>query len=167
MDFKNTVIIMTSNAGAMNIVEPKTLGFATQETDEQKHKDMTAKVMDEVRQYFRPEFLNRIDETIVFHQLNKDEIRRIVGLMIRQLNKRTMELGKVSLELDDAAIDWIVAKGYQPKYGARPLRREIQSAIEDPLSDLILGDKIASGSRMLITVKDGKLHFGKKRGKNS
>ncbi len=167
VDFKNTVIIMTSNAGAMNIVEPKTLGFATKETDEQKHKDMTAKVMEEVRQYFRPEFLNRIDETIVFHQLSKDEIRKIVGLMIKQLNKRTMELGKVSLELDDAAIDWIVAKGYQPKYGARPLRREIQSAIEDPLSDLILGDKIAPGSRMLITVKDGKLHFGKKRGKNS
>ena len=98
-------------------------------------------------------------------QLNKDEIHKIVGLMIKQLNKRTMELGKVSLELDDAAIDWIVAKGYQPKYGARPLRREIQSAIEDPLSDLILGDKITPGSRMLITVKDGKLHFGKKRGK--
>ena len=166
VDFKNTVIIMTSNAGAENIVAPKSLGFASSSTDEQIHDDMKNKVMDEVRRMFRPEFLNRIDDILVFHMLKKEQIGQIVDIMMKTINDRIMEQMKLSVELDDDAKAYIVDKGYDAKYGARPLRRTIQNEIEDELAERILEGKIKAGNRVLVTVKDKKLDFVLKRGYN-
>ena len=164
VDFKNTVIIMTSNAGAENIVAPKTLGFATSTDEKQSHENMKSKVMDEVRRIFKPEFINRIDEIIVFHMLNKEQIGKIVDIMINTVNKRTLEQMKISIELDDEAKKYIVDKGYDEKYGARPLRRTIQNELEDNIAEKILEGKIKEGNKVKVTVKDGKLDFSVKRG---
>ncbi len=166
VDFKNTVIIMTSNAGAENIVAPKTLGFATSTDEKQNHENMKSKVMDEVRRIFKPEFINRIDEIIVFHMLNKEQIGKIVDIMINTVNKRTLEQMKISIELDDEAKKYIVDKGYDEKYGARPLRRTIQNELEDNIAEKILEGKIKEGNKVKVTVKDGKLDFSVKRGSN-
>ena len=166
VDFKNTVIIMTSNAGAENIVAPKTLGFATSTDEKQSHENMKSKVMDEVRRIFKPEFTNRIDEIIVFHMLNKEQIGKIVDIMINTFNKRTLEQMKISIELDDEAKKYIVDKGYDEKYGARPLRRTIQNELEDNIAEKILEGKIKEGNKVKVTVKDGKLDFSVKRGIN-
>lgn len=166
VDFKNTVIIMTSNAGAENIVAPKTLGFATSTDEKQSHENMKSKVMDEVRRIFKPEFINRIDEIIVFHMLNKEQIGKIVDIMINTVNKRTLEQMKISIELDDEAKKYIVDKGYDEKYGARPLRRTIQNELEDNIAEKILEGKIKEGNKVKVTVKDGKLDFSVKRGIN-
>ena len=166
VDFKNTIIIMTSNAGAENIVEPKNLGFNSGTTKEEDHERMKGKVMDEVKRLFRPEFLNRIDDIIVFHMLQKDQIGEIVDILMKSLNKRIMEQMKLSIELDDEARKWLANKGYDQKYGARPLRRTIQNEIEDELAERILEGKISVGNKVKVTVKDDKLYFGLKRGKN-
>lgn len=166
VDFKNTVIIMTSNAGAENIVAPKTLGFVTSTDEKQSHENMKSKVMDEVRRIFKPEFINRIDEIIVFHMLNKERIGKIVDIMINTVNKRTLEQMKISIELDDEAKKYIVDKGYDEKYGARPLRRTIQNELEDNIAEKILEGKIKEGNKVKVTVKDGKLDFSVKRGIN-
>ena len=157
---------MTSNAGAENIVEPKKLGFATANDEKFEHENMKNKVMDEVKRIFKPEFINRIDEIIVFHTLNKAQIGEIVDIMIRSVNKRMMEQMKLSIELDEDAKNYIVDKGYDVKYGARPLRRTIQNDIEDALAEKILETKVKAGNRLLATVKDGKLNFTTKRGIN-
>lgn len=166
VDFKNTVIIMTSNAGAENIVAPKTLGFATATDEKQNHENMKSKVMDEVKRIFKPEFINRIDEIIVFHMLNKEQIAKIVDIMINTVNKRTLEQMKISIELDDEAKKYIVEKGYDEKYGARPLRRTIQNEIEDNIAEKILEGKIKEGNKVKVSVKDGILDFSLKRGIN-
>ena len=166
VDFKNTVIIMTSNAGAENIVAPKSLGFASSSTDEQVHDNMKSKVMDEVKRIFKPEFINRIDDIIVFHMLKKEQIGQIVDIMMKTVNDRIMEQMKLSVELDDEAKAYIVDKGYDAKYGARPLRRTIQNEIEDELAERILEGKIKAGNKVLVTVKDKKLDFALKRGHN-
>ena len=166
VDFKNTVIIMTSNAGAQNIVQPKTLGFASVTDEKERHENMKTKVMDEVKRLFKPEFINRIDEIIVFHALNKEQIGSIVDIMIAKVNKRIMEQMKISIELNDEAKKYIVDKGYDEKYGARPLRRTIQNDIEDALAEKILEGTVKQGNRVLVSVKDGKLHFSLKRGIN-
>jgi ATP-dependent Clp protease ATP-binding subunit ClpC len=166
VDFKNTVIIMTSNAGAENIVAPKSLGFASSSTDEQVHDNMKSKVMDEVKRIFKPEFINRIDDIIVFHMLKKEQIGQIVDIMMKTVNDRIMEQMKLSVELDDEAKAYIVDKGYDAKYGARPLRRTIQNEIEDELAERILEGKIKAGNKVLVTVKDKKLDFVLKRGHN-
>ena len=166
VDFKNTVIIMTSNAGAHNIVQPKTLGFASVTDEKERHENMKTKVMDEVKRLFKPEFINRIDEIIVFHALNKEQIGSIVDIMIAKVNKRIMEQMKISIELNDEAKKYIVDKGYDEKYGARPLRRTIQNDIEDALAEKILEGTVKQGNRVLVSVKDGKLHFSLKRGIN-
>ncbi len=166
VDFKNTIIIMTSNAGAENIVEPKNLGFNSGTTKEEDHDRMKGKVMDEVKRLFRPEFLNRIDDIIVFHMLQKEQIGEIVDILINSLNKRIMEQMKLSIELDDEARKWLANKGYDQKYGARPLRRTIQNEIEDELAERILEGKISYGNKVKVTVKGDKLNFSLKRGKN-
>ena len=166
VDFKNTVIIMTSNAGAENIVAPKSLGFASSSTDEQVHDNMKSKVMDEVKRIFKPEFINRIDDIIVFHMLKKEQIGQIVDIMMKTVNDRIMEQMKLSVELDDEAKAYIVDKGYDAKYGARPLRRTIQNEIEDELAERILEGKIKAGNKVLVTVKHKKLDFALKRGHN-
>ncbi len=166
VDFKNTIIIMTSNAGAENIVAPKTMGFVNNSNEKHEHEAMKSKVMDEVKRIFKPEFINRIDEITVFHMLNKEQIAKIVDLMIATINKRIMEQMKLSVELDDSAKNYIVEKGYDIKYGARPLRRVIQNEIEDTLAEKVLDGSIKEGNKVLVTVKDEKLYFSNKRGKN-
>jgi len=166
VDFKNTIIIMTSNAGAEKIVAPKSLGFASGNSPEKNHEEMKTKVMDEVKRIFKPEFINRIDDIIVFHVLEKEQIGQIVDIMINSVNKRIYEQMKLSIELDAEAKEWLVNKGYDSKYGARPLRRAIQNEVEDELAEKILMGKIHYGNRVKITVKDNKLSFGLKRGVN-
>ena len=122
--------------------------------------------MDEVKRIFKPEFLNRIDDIIVFHMLGKEQIGNIVDIMMNNVNKRIMEQMKLSVELDAAAKEWIVNKGYDYKYGARPLRRTIQNEIEDVLAEKILEGKVKFGNRVKVTLKDDKLHFTLKRGIN-
>ena len=166
IDFKNTIIIMTSNAGAENIVSPKSLGFSSGMTEQQNHEEMKGKVMDEVKRIFKPEFINRIDDIVVFHVLGKEQIAQIVDIMIANVNKRIMEQMKLSIELDDASRQWLVDKGYDSKYGARPLRRTIQNEVEDVLAERILMGKVHAGNKVKITVKDNKLNFTLKRGMN-
>lgn len=159
VDFKNTVIIMTSNAGANRIIAPKRLGFAAEADKEKNHQMMTKSVMDEVKQIFRPEFLNRIDETIVFTVLTKDEVRKIAKLFIEDIRKRLMQEYEITLKLTSGAMDFLAEKGYDQNYGARPLRRVIQNEIEDVLADWILNGQLKSGDVMTIGKKDKKLTF--------
>ena len=129
VDFKNTIIIMTSNAGAQSIIEPKKLGFGAKEDEKQDHERMKASVMEEVKRIFKPEFLNRIDETIVFRALNKDDMKQIVALMLKELTDRCEKQMGIHLTVRDSVKKHIVDKAYDPKYGARPLRRQIQNDI--------------------------------------
>ncbi|HHY20749.1 MAG TPA: ATP-dependent Clp protease ATP-binding subunit [Bacilli bacterium] len=153
VDFRNTAIIMTSNVGASTLRKNKTLGFTIDAADNQ-YKDMKDKVMSELKNSFRPEFLNRVDEIIVFHSLEKKHIREIITLMVEQLQKRLAEQG-VQFELSEAAQDKIVDEGFDPEYGARPLRRALQKQVEDRLSEELLKGTIKKGQKALIDVKDG------------
>ena len=159
VDFKNTIIIMTSNAGAQAIVEPKHLGFATGDTAKADYENMKSNVMDEVKRLFRPEFLNRIDETIVFKPLTRDDLHNIVDLLSASLKKRCVESFGITLDIKKDALDYIVNKAYEPKYGARPLRRKIQTEIEDPLSEEILYGRIKKGDKASVVTENGKLVF--------
>ena len=142
VDFKNTIIIMTSNAGAQSIIEPKKLGFGAKEDEKQDHERMKASVMEEVKRIFKPEFLNRIDETIVFRALNKDDMKKIIGIMVRDLQKRCKEQLQIDLVVREAAKEYIVEKAYDRKYGARPLRRKLQDEVEDRLADALIRGEI-------------------------
>lgn len=145
VDFSNTVIIMTSNAGAKAIVEPKKLGFATKENPADDYKRMKQNVMDEVKQIFRPEFLNRIDEIIVFHALQKTHMKQIVSLMCKDFTKRLKAQMNIQLKLRESARNYIVEKGTDAKYGARPLRRALQTELEDKLAEALLNGEIKEG----------------------
>lgn len=145
IDFSNTVIIMTSNAGAKAIVEPKKLGFAAKDDPSGDYKRMKQNVMDEVKQIFRPEFLNRIDEIIVFHALEKSHMKKIVTLMCRDFIKRIEMQMDIHLTLRESAKALIVEKGTDAKYGARPLRRALQTELEDKLAEAILNGEVKSG----------------------
>ncbi|MED4299620.1 ATP-dependent protease ATP-binding subunit ClpC [Geobacillus stearothermophilus] len=153
VDFRNTIIIMTSNVGADALKRNKYVGFNIQDGNQQ-YKDMKSKVMDELKKAFRPEFLNRIDEIIVFHSLEKDHLKQIVRLMADTLVKRLKEQD-IDLELTEAAIEKIAAEGFDPEYGARPLRRALQKHIEDRLSEELLKGTIAKGQKVVVDVKDG------------
>lgn len=157
VDFKNTIIIMTSNAGAQSIIEPKKLGFGVHEDEKQDHERMKNNVMEEVKRLFKPEFLNRIDETIVFRALNKDDMKQIVTLMASELQKRCKEQLQIELVIRDAAKAYIVEKAYDRKYGARPLRRKIQDEIEDRLAEEIIAGKVKAGDRVVVTTKHKEL----------
>ena len=157
VDFKNTIIIMTSNAGAQSIIEPKKLGFGVHEGEKQDHERMKNNVMEEVKRLFKPEFLNRIDETIVFRALNKDDMKQIVTLMASELQKRCREQLQIELVIRDAAKAYIVEKAYDRKYGARPLRRKIQDEIEDRLAEEIIAGKVKAGDRVVVTTKHKEL----------
>ena len=154
VDFKNTIIIMTSNAGAQSIIEPKKLGFGVHEDEKQDHERMKNSVMEEVKRLFKPEFLNRIDETIVFRALNKDDMKQIVTLMVAELQKRCQDQLQIELVIRDAAKSYIVEKAYDRKYGARPLRRKIQDEIEDRLAEEIIAGKVKAGDRVVVTTKN-------------
>ena len=145
IDFSNTVIIMTSNAGAKAIIEPKKLGFAAKDDPEGDYKRMKKNVMDEVKQIFRPEFLNRIDEIIVFHALEKTHMKKIVTLMCRDFTKRIEDQMDIRLTLRESAKALIAEKGTDAKYGARPLRRALQTELEDKLAEAILNGEVKRG----------------------
>ena len=159
IDFKNTILIMTSNAGASRIIEPKKLGFGSVSTEEQDYQYMKDGVMEEVRRIFKPEFLNRIDETIVFHALTKNDMGAIVDIMMKSLGERTKSQMGISLVLEESGKSFLIDKGYDQKYGARPLRRTIQSEVEDRLAEAILDGSIKKGSTVRIQAADGKLEF--------
>lgn len=159
VSFKNTVIIMTSNAGAQKIIAPKTLGFSSSSDESESYKKMKEGVMEEVKRLFKPEFINRIDEIIVFHSLSKEHIKNIVSIMISQLNKRTKEQMNITIKASKAVYELIVEESYDTNYGARPLRRTIQTKIEDKLAEEILAKKIKQGDTVSIRVKDKEIIF--------
>jgi ATP-dependent Clp protease ATP-binding subunit ClpC len=152
VDFRNTVVIMTSNIGAEALKYRKSLGFGAQSAT-QSQENAKSVMMEELKKAFRPEFLNRIDEMIVFHSLEKEELSKIVVLMAKTLTKR-LEEQNITLELTPAAIEKIAKEGYDPQYGARPLRRAIQKHVEDRLSEEILKGTVLTGQRVVFDVKD-------------
>ena len=155
IDFKNTVIIMTSNVGARNIIEPKKMGFKTAEDENRKHITMKKDIMDEVKKMFKPEFLNRIDDIIVFHQLTKSEITKIANIMLQEVLSRIKDTMDIEISVTTAAVEFIADAGFDPIYGARPLRRAIQSKIEDLAAGKILEGIIKEKSNILIDIVDG------------
>ena len=160
VDFRNSILVMTSNLGSDLIKRETTMGFSIKtddaQTDESSYQRMKDKVMDEVKRFFRPEFLNRIDATVVFHQLSRPEILAIVDLMMEQVRKE-LEDKNVELELTDAARDYLGEAGFDPVMGARPLRRLIQNEVEDMLSDEILSGRLNQGDVALVDLEDGKI----------
>ncbi len=164
VDFKQTIIIMTSNAGAQAIVEPKQLGFISQKDEKKDYEKMKASVMEEVRRLFKPEFLNRIDEIMVFHTLKKEEIRKIVTLLLKSLEKRCQEQMNIQLNVTNSAVDYIAEAGFDAKYGARPLRRAIQSKIEDRLANELLEGKIKRGDTVQVQYRNKEIRFIVKEG---
>ena len=159
VDFNQTIIIMTSNAGAQAIVEPKQLGFISQKDEKKDYEKMKSGVMEEVRRLFKPEFLNRIDEIMVFHTLNKEEIRKIVLLLLKSLEKRCEEQMDIHLNVTNSAVDYIAEAGFDAKYGARPLRRAIQSKIEDRLANELLEGKIKRGDIVQVQYRNKEIRF--------
>ena len=159
IDFKNTVIIMTSNAGAENIVSPKRLGFGTGTDAKADYSFMKDRVMDEVKRLFKPEFLNRIDDMIVFHQLTKEDMKGIVEVMLSAIEKRTREQLGIHLSVTEEAKSLLIEKGYDEKYGARPLRRTIQTMLEDKMAEEMLDGRIKAGSRVEVGAGQKELTF--------
>lgn len=159
VDFKNTVIIMTSNAGAQSIIEPKALGFASVEDAKLDYERMKGSVMEEVRRIFKPEFLNRIDETIVFHALTKEDMKQIVTLMTKTLVERCKKQMGITLQINGSVKSHIVETAYEPKYGARPLRRKIQNEIEDGLAEEVLAGRVKTGDQVDVTMRKKEVAF--------
>ena len=159
IDFKNTVLIMTSNAGAENIISPKRLGFASNDDAKERYRFMKERVMEEVKRMFKPEFLNRIDEIIVFHQLSQDHMKEIVDIMLKSICRRTLTQMNLKLTVDDTAKAFLVEKGYDEKYGARPLRRAIQNLLEDKLAEAVLDGEVKAGDEVTVTKGEDSLKF--------
>ena len=159
IDFKNTIIIMTSNAGAENIISPKRLGFGMVSDAKADYTFMKDRVMDEVKRLFKPEFLNRIDEIIVFHQLTREHIKGIADIMLGTISKRCKEQLGIGLEATDSAKEHLIDKGYDDKYGARPLRRTIQNLVEDRMAEEMLDGSIKAGSLVEVGFDGEKLTF--------
>ncbi len=159
VSFKNTIIIMTSNAGAQQIVSPKHLGFGINEDEETDYKKMKSGVMEEVKRIFKPEFINRIDEVLVFRVLNKDDIKEIVKILLNVFIKRVKEQMDISLEVTEAAINHIAESGFDKTYGARPIRRAIQTQIEDSMADKLLSNEIKQGDKAVIDYTGGNIIF--------
>lgn len=155
VDFRNTIIIMTSNLGATQLQDEKEVGFGARDVS-QDYQAMASAIRQQLKLHFRPEFLNRIDETIIFHSLQKDELHQIVKLMVAQLRARVAEQG-INLKVTPAAIDVVATKGYNPAYGARPLRRALQDLIEDPLSTALLSGNVKTGDNVVVGAHQGKI----------
>ncbi|MGH3000514.1 MAG: AAA family ATPase, partial [Gaiellaceae bacterium] len=154
VDFRNTIVIMTSNIGAASISKNQSFGFSVGDESGLSYDEMKSRVMGELKKVFRPELLNRIDEIIVFHKLDKEEIKTIIDLLLKRLREQ-MANHEVTVELTEEAKDLLVDKGYDPAMGARPLRRAIQRYIEDPLADYVLGRQLEPGSTILVGRKAG------------
>jgi len=161
VDFKNTIVIMTSNAGVELIRRETGIGFATRtgaKAEKQSYEAMKEKVMGEVKKMFRPEFLNRLDEIIVFHELTEEQLRNVVDLLVKDLQKRLAER-KLEIELTEEAKSWLAKEGYDPIYGARPLRRAIERYVENPLSAKLLKGEFSQGDRIIVDLGDKGLTF--------
>ena len=152
VDFKNAVIIMTSNIGTRFIENATPLGFQKQ-TSKNKYGKIKSAVLDELKNKFNPEFLNRIDDIVVFHQLEKDHLEKIVYLLVDELNKELLDQD-LAIELSDEVVNWLIEKNYQPSYGARPMRRAIQKHLEDPLSEEILKGKFKDVKKIKVIIED-------------
>jgi ATP-dependent Clp protease ATP-binding subunit ClpC len=162
VDFKNTIVVMTSNLGARQIMEPKKLGFSIASDQEgANYGDMKGRVMEEVKKLFRPEFLNRVDDIIVFHPLGKDDVRKIAELLTKGVVSRMMENG-ITVEFSTQVYDLIATKGYDQMFGARPLRRAIQSIIEDKFAEEILLGNLKPGDSISLDVENGEIKIVKK-----
>ena len=159
VDFKQTIIIMTSNAGAQAIIEPKKLGFLSNNDEKQDYERMKSGVMEEVRRLFKPEFLNRIDEIMVFHPLNKTHIKKIVNIMLKTLEKRCKEQLDIQLKITESVRDFLAEAGFDSKYGARPLRRAIQTKLEDPMANVLLEGTIKRGDTVRIQLHQKEIRF--------
>lgn len=159
VDFKQTCIIMTSNAGAQSIVEPKKLGFSSVEDDNKDYERMKSGVMEEVKRIFKPEFLNRIDEILVFHMLNKQQIRQIVTILVNKLQKRCKEQLDIELIVRSSVKDYLAESGYDSKYGARPLKRAVQNKIEDKMAEEILEGRIHRGDKVIVSISKKDIKF--------
>lgn len=157
VSFKNTVIIMTSNAGAQNIVNPKQLGFSKGNDAKKDYEVMKNSVMEEVKKLFKPEFINRIDDIIVFHELTKDELKNIVRLLVKKTGTRLYENRGIKLKCSAAFVEHIAEKGYDPKYGARPIKRALQDELENLLAEKMLSGEIEEGAVLSIGYKNGKV----------
>lgn len=155
VDFRNTIIIMTSNLGATQLQDEKEVGFGARDVN-QDYQAMASAIRQQLKLHFRPEFLNRIDETVIFHSLQKDELHQIVKLMVAQLRARVAEQG-INLKVTPAAIDVVATEGYDPAYGARPLRRALQDLIEDPLSTALLSGNVKTGDNVVVGAHQGKI----------
>ena len=162
IDFKNTIIIMTSNAGAETIISPKRLGFGAVADEKADYKLMKDRVMEEVKRLFKPEFINRIDEIIVFHPLNKEHMKDIVSIMLKDIMKRTKEQMNISIIVEEDAKEYLIQKGYDEKYGARPLRRTIQNSLEDKLAEEILSGTVKDGDEVVVSAGTEGLKFSVK-----
>lgn len=163
VDFKNTIIIMTSNAGAQAIIEPKLMGFTSKEDESKNYEVMKAGVMEEVKRIFKPEFLNRIDDTIVFHALNKDQMKQIVTIQSKSLIERCKQNLNIELSISSAVKEYIVTTAYDQKYGARPLKRMIQTKIEDALAEEVLTGRVKNGDCVAIGLKNKSVIFKVKK----
>ena len=159
INFKNTVIIMTSNAGARSIVNPKRLGFVSEVDAERSYEDMKKLVMDEVKELFRPEFLNRIDDIIVFHPLDRDDVKQIAALRLEETAARVLQNVGIELKFSPEAMEHIANEGYDPVYGARPLLRVIQSQVEDELAEAVLQGRFKDGDKVQVIIEDEKIRF--------
>ena len=161
VDFKNTIIIMTSNTGAQGIVDPKQLGFVTVSDETKEHEKRKSNVMDELKRTFKPEFLNRIDDIIVFHALSEANVKDITGLMLKELKNRVQTQMDIELKFTDHAKKYIFGKGYDKKYGARPLKRAIQTYVEDVLAEAMLRGDVKKGDTVTVSTKKKKEADGK------
>lgn len=159
VSFKNTIIIMTSNAGANRIVDPKHLGFSQGDTEKADYEKMKANVMEEVKLMFRPEFLNRIDDIIVFHTLSESEVKSIVLLMLKNLAKQVKEQMDIALSFTSSLKTYLAKESYDKKFGARPLRRMIQNKVEDMLAEEVLAEKVKAGDKVTVGYKSNKVTF--------
>ena len=162
IDFKNTVIIMTSNVGAQRIIEPKHLGFIADNNEEKNYESMKNNVMEEIKQLFKPELLNRIDEIIVFHSLQKEQMLEIVNIMIKEITVRAEKIG-INLKVTPQAKQYIIDQSFDKKYGARPLRRKLQTMLEDQLAQQILEGKIKNENTVNVVFKEKQLEFKVKK----
>jgi len=158
VDFKNSVIIMTSNLGTRDIQKGPGIGFAVSGDDAMTYEKMKDRVMDELKRSFRPEFLNRIDEVIVFHSLSREDVKSIVDLMLKRVRDQ-LKSKDVEIELTDGAKDLLAEKGYDPALGARPLRRTIPRMVEDPLSEKLLWKEFKAGQTIIVDARDGEVVF--------
>ena len=157
VDFRNTIIIMTSNIGARVIEKGSTLGFQ-KASEENQYIKMKGSIISQLKEVFNPEFLNRVDEVIIFHPLNKEHLGKIIEILISEVNER-LAIGNMHLEITDEVKEWLITEGFQPSYGARPMRRAIQRSIEDPLSEEIIKGRFKESKRIKIVLRDGKPEF--------